>query len=103
MCAAGGGDVKIESHKVSFREKAQPKIGSLDNVSHSPGGGNIKVRLSHVKTSSSLCSVHTANLSIICELLFSHPCSLEGNFLKLGSVCLLSTHFMNQPITMRIY
>lgn len=38
----GGGDVKIESHKVSFREKAQSKVGSMDNVSHSPGGGNIK-------------------------------------------------------------
>lgn len=38
----GGGDVKIESHKVSFREKAQSKVGSVDNVSHSPGGGNIK-------------------------------------------------------------
>lgn len=50
MCAAGGGDVKIESHKVSFREKAQSKVGSMDNVSHSPGGGNVKVRLSHMKT-----------------------------------------------------
>lgn len=42
MCAAGGGDVKIESHKVSFKDKAQSKVGSMDNVSHSPGGGNIK-------------------------------------------------------------
>lgn len=50
MCAAGGGDVKIESHKVSFREKAQSKVGSMDNVSHSPGGGNVKVRLSHTKS-----------------------------------------------------
>lgn len=44
VCVAGGGDVKIESHKVNFREKAQSKVGSMDNVSHSPGGGNIKVR-----------------------------------------------------------
>lgn len=36
--------MKIESHKVNFREKAQSKVGSMDNVSHSPGGGNIKVR-----------------------------------------------------------
>ncbi|MED6261514.1 hypothetical protein ATANTOWER_006154 [Ataeniobius toweri] len=41
-CAAGGGVMKIESHKVNLREKAQPKVGSLDNVSHSPGGGNAK-------------------------------------------------------------
>uniref|UniRef100_A0A8D0CXN4 Microtubule-associated protein n=1 Tax=Sander lucioperca TaxID=283035 RepID=A0A8D0CXN4_SANLU len=39
----GGGVVKIESHKVSFREKAQPKVGSMDNLSHSPGGGGIKI------------------------------------------------------------
>ncbi|KAM3593495.1 uncharacterized protein V6R79_014209 [Siganus canaliculatus] len=28
----GGGVVKIESHKVSFREKAQSKVGSMDNA-----------------------------------------------------------------------
>lgn len=38
----GGGEVKIDSHKVNFKDKAQPKVGSLDNVSHSPGGGNIR-------------------------------------------------------------
>nr|XP_015209651.1 PREDICTED: microtubule-associated protein 4-like isoform X4 [Lepisosteus oculatus] len=38
----GGGEVKIETHKVSFKEKAQSKVGSMDNVSHEPGGGNIK-------------------------------------------------------------
>uniref|UniRef100_A0A673ALU5 Microtubule-associated protein n=1 Tax=Sphaeramia orbicularis TaxID=375764 RepID=A0A673ALU5_9TELE len=43
MCVLqAGGDVKIESHKVSFRDKAQSKVGSMDNVGHSPGGGNIK-------------------------------------------------------------
>ena len=45
VCAAGGGAVKIESHKINFREKAQSKVGSIENVSHTPGGGNIKVRL----------------------------------------------------------
>lgn len=45
VCAAGGGDVKVESHKVNFKDKAQSKVGSMDNLSHSPGGGNIKVRL----------------------------------------------------------
>ncbi|KAF5899350.1 microtubule-associated protein 4-like isoform X1, partial [Clarias magur] len=38
----GGGDIKIESHKVNFKDKAHSKVGSLDNVSHAPGGGNIK-------------------------------------------------------------
>lgn len=41
----GGGDIKIESHRVNFKEKAQSKVGSMDNVSHAPGGGNVKVRL----------------------------------------------------------
>ncbi|KAI4806754.1 hypothetical protein KUCAC02_017554 [Chaenocephalus aceratus] len=36
----GGGVVKVESHKVSFREKA--KVGSMDNLSHSPAGGDMK-------------------------------------------------------------
>lgn len=41
--AVGGGNVKIESHRVSFKEKGQSKVGSLDNVSHSPGGASTKV------------------------------------------------------------
>lgn len=48
-CGAGGGDVKIGSHKVSFREKTQSKVGPMDNMSNSPGGGDVKVRLSHMK------------------------------------------------------
>ena len=47
-CGAGGGDVKIGSQKVSFREKAQSKGGPMDNTSNSPGGGDVKVRLSHM-------------------------------------------------------
>ncbi|XP_065687755.1 microtubule-associated protein 4 isoform X3 [Patagioenas fasciata] len=34
----GGGDVKIENQKLNFKEKAQAKVGSLDNVGHSPAG-----------------------------------------------------------------
>ncbi len=41
--SVGGGEVQIESHKVSFKEKVQPKVGSMDNVNHEPGGGNVKV------------------------------------------------------------
>lgn len=47
FAAAGGGDVKIESHKVNFKEKAQSKVGSLDNLSHCPGGGNVMVSSAH--------------------------------------------------------
>lgn len=34
--------MKIESHKVSFKDKAQSKVGSMDNVNHEPGGGKVK-------------------------------------------------------------
>lgn len=40
---AGGGDVKIENQKLNFKEKAQAKVGSLDNLGHSPAGGAVKV------------------------------------------------------------
>lgn len=40
----GGGRVKIESVKLDFKEKAQAKVGSLENAHHVPGGGNVKVR-----------------------------------------------------------
>lgn len=35
--------LQIESHKVDFKEKAAPKIGSLDNADHKPGGGNVEI------------------------------------------------------------
>lgn len=43
----GGGDVKIESQKLNFKEKAQAKVGSLDNVGHLPAGGAVKVVSGH--------------------------------------------------------
>lgn len=45
MLFSGGGRVKIESVKLDFKEKAMAKIGSLDNAHHTPGGGNIKVKI----------------------------------------------------------
>jgi hypothetical protein len=39
----GGGDKKIETVKLDFKEKAKPKIGSKDNVKYQPGGGAVKV------------------------------------------------------------
>lgn len=38
-----GGDKKIETIKLDFKDKAKPKIGSKDNLKHQPGGGDIKV------------------------------------------------------------
>lgn len=38
-----GGDKKIESIKLDFKDKAKPKIGSKDNIKHQPGGGDVKV------------------------------------------------------------
>lgn len=47
LVVAGGGDVKIESQKLNFKEKAQAKVGSLDNVGHLPAGGAVKVVSGH--------------------------------------------------------
>lgn len=43
----GGGDKKIETVKLDFKDKAKSKVGSKDNAKHVPGGGNIKVRISN--------------------------------------------------------
>lgn len=40
----GGGQVEVKSEKLDFKDKVQSKIGSLDNISHVPGGGNKKVK-----------------------------------------------------------
>ena len=40
----GGGDKKIETVKLDFKDKAKPKVGSKDNAKHVPGGGSVKVR-----------------------------------------------------------
>ncbi|NXU06278.1 TAU protein, partial [Buphagus erythrorhynchus] len=41
----GGGQVEVKSEKLDFKDKVQSKIGSLDNISHVPGGGNKKVNV----------------------------------------------------------
>ena len=43
----GGGEKKIASQKLEW--KSQSKVGSIDNIKHKPGGGNIKVRLQIMK------------------------------------------------------
>ena len=40
----GGGNVKVGSQKLEFKERATSKVGSKDNLQHKPGGGDIKVR-----------------------------------------------------------
>lgn len=39
----GGGDIKIESHKLNFKDKAAARIGSLEKTTHTPGGGDVEV------------------------------------------------------------
>lgn len=42
-CVPGGGQVEVKSEKLDFKDRVQSKIGSLDNITHVPGGGNKKV------------------------------------------------------------
>lgn len=42
LFSSGGGNVEIKTEKLEFR--AQSKVGSLDNITHIPGGGVKKVR-----------------------------------------------------------
>ena len=34
---------QIETHKLEFKETAQSKVGSKDNITHKAGGGDKKV------------------------------------------------------------
>jgi hypothetical protein len=36
--------VEVKSEKLDFKDRVQSKIGSLDNITHVPGGGNKKVK-----------------------------------------------------------
>jgi microtubule-associated protein tau len=38
-----GGDKKIETVKLDFKEKASSKVGSLDNIAHQPAGGDKRI------------------------------------------------------------
>ncbi len=37
------GDVKIIHTKLEFKQKASPKVGSLENLNHTPKGGDKKI------------------------------------------------------------
>lgn len=43
-CVPGGGQVEVKSEKLDFKDRVQSKIGSLDNITHVPGGGHKKVK-----------------------------------------------------------
>lgn len=36
--------MEVKSEKLDFKDRVQSKIGSLDNITHVPGGGNKKVK-----------------------------------------------------------
>lgn len=36
--------MEVKSEKLDFKDRVQSKIGSLDNITHVPGGGNKKVQ-----------------------------------------------------------
>ncbi len=40
--------MQIETVKLDFKEKAQSKVGSKDNIKHKPGGGDKPVRITRL-------------------------------------------------------
>ena len=48
----GGGEKRIASQKLEW--KGQSKVGSIDNIKHRPGGGNIKVNIYTINTKQSV-------------------------------------------------
>lgn len=46
-----GGDKKIETIKLDFKERSRSKVGSKDHMGYVPGGGDVKVSKLHVKKS----------------------------------------------------
>lgn len=41
--------MRIETVKLDFKDKAQAKVGSLDNAQHAPGGSRVTVRVTSVQ------------------------------------------------------
>lgn len=46
ISSPGGGNIRIETVKLDFKDRAQAKVGSLDNAHHIPGGGHVMVSVS---------------------------------------------------------
>lgn len=49
LCVSGGGKLEIKSEKVDFKS-VQSKVGSLENVTHVPGGGKKRVHANNMLT-----------------------------------------------------
>lgn len=47
----GGGDKKVETHKLTFKDKAEAKVGSKDNIKHKAGGGDVEVSFYSIQIS----------------------------------------------------
>lgn len=56
--------MEVKSEKLDFKDKVQSKIGSLDNISHVPGGGNKKVKGSVVRAGLLCCCVCPCALGV---------------------------------------
>lgn len=56
--------MEVKSEKLDFKDKVQSKIGSLDNISHVPGGGNKKVK-GHWVEKRRCCSAARVGLSVL--------------------------------------
>lgn len=77
----GGGDKKIETVKLDFKDKAKPKVGSKENAKHVPGGGTVKVSdsaesnsivknlqlVDHMNPSNSRCNQLYPKMLLLCD------------------------------------
>ena len=50
---------QIETRKLDFKDKAQSKVGSKDNIKHQAGGGDKKVKdFSHSSNTNAILLAH---------------------------------------------
>ena len=60
--------LQIETQKLEFKDKAAPKVGSLDNTKHVPGGGD--------KPVSSVCvCLYVCVCVFLCVYVYVHACT----------------------------
>lgn len=64
--------------KLDFKDKAHAKVGSLDNASHMPGGGNVMV---------TKLSIHSVkNLSVRLKYLLNRTMNAGNKWSEMGRV-----------------
>lgn len=81
--------MRIESVKLDFKDKAQAKIGSLENAHHVPGGGRIMVSVGAFSTNAffvKACQICQVGSKSHTKILFSGLCDLCLTFSLLQSV-----------------